>query len=102
MIRTEDRSQDTGTCQNPASMGRGAPAIDLGAEAEAWVEDQWSALQAAGTPASRAYLRKQLVRRWEREANTPWLTYQRKGGEVSRSVPVDAAVGELVARTIRV
>lgn len=56
-------------------------------------------------PAKLRYLQR-LYNRFIENGQTDWdfgayvLSYLRKGGEVSRSVPVDGAVGERVARRL--
>ncbi|PFG17236.1 hypothetical protein ATK74_1799 [Propionicimonas paludicola] len=100
----EDDTNDTRVIdQAPPSMGRGASIDDLGPEGEAWVEAQHAALMAAGTPVSRRTLRDRLLWLWEHpsepatESPQSVLTIRRVVSGVSRSVPVDRAVGELVA-----
>jgi hypothetical protein len=90
-------------------MGRGAP-IELGPEAEAWIEAEHARRLAAGEPVSRRSLRLALLADWRREARAEeragkgaQTVIRRghgdgRGGSVSRSVLVDATVGELVAR----
>ena len=99
--RTEDDNQTRVMDQTPPSMGRGAST--LSAEDQAWVEEQHAALMAAGTPVSRRTLRDRRL--WEiehpyspiLESSQSVLTVQRVMGGIVRSVPVDRAVGELVA-----
>ena len=72
-------------------------------EEEAWIDAEHARRLAAGVPVSKRSLRRALLADWRqqeraerRAAETPVLTYQRHGA-VTRSVPVDAAVGEMVA-----
>lgn len=89
----ERHSQHTGTCQNPASMGRGA-SVELCPEDEAFVERLWQEAKAAGRPVSRRFIRQRLI-----AGQTDWdfggyvLTYLTRHG----SRPVDGPVGERVA-----
>lgn len=82
--------------QTPPSMGDAR----LHAEAETWVAQRHAELLAAGTPASKRYLRAQLVKQWDREELAVRITYLRTNGEVARSVPVDSTVGERVSRRL--
>lgn len=104
----ERNSSNTGTEQTPLSIDDARPGADayLGEEAEAWIDQEWLRLKLAGTPVSRRTIRSRLVAKWEQEAHAqavkdgedeeyaPVLTIRRRHG----SVPVDAAVGERVAR----
>ena len=98
----EDDTNDTRVIdQAPPSTGRGMST--LSAEDEVWIEQQHAALLAAGTPISRRRLRDRRL--WEiehpfqpvPESAQSVLTIRRMVGGVSRSVPVDRAVGEFVA-----
>lgn len=99
----ERNSSHTGTEQAPLSMGQARPDADeyLGDEAETWIEQRWQEMRDAGHPVSKRSIRNRLLTEWRRELDaedaTAVLTFIRKG-EVSRSVPVDGAVGERVAR----
>ncbi|MGC3954604.1 MAG: hypothetical protein QM804_10180 [Propionicimonas sp.] len=77
---------------------------ELCPEDAAWVESMWVYLRDAGSPVSRSALRRYLnLRRGSEASQRGERTILRRGhsnstgGAVSRSVPVDAAVGELVA-----
>lgn len=99
--RAEDTTDTRVIDQAPPSMGRGVS--DLSPEDEAWVEEQHASLMAAGTPVSRRTLRDRRL--WEiehpyqpvSESSQSVLTIRRLVSGVSHSVPVDRAVGELVA-----
>lgn len=106
-----DRNQTRVMDQTPLSMGQARPGADeyLGDEAEAWIEQRWQEMRDAGHPVSKRSIRHGLLCEWAREAKAQAiaegldedpaavLTYRRRNGEVSRSVPVDGAVGERVA-----
>lgn len=98
-----ERNQTRVMDQTPLSMGQARPDADeyLGDEAEAWIEQRWQEMRDAGHPVSKRSIRNRLLTEWQREMDaedaTAVLTFIRKG-EVSRSVPVDGAVGERVAR----
>lgn len=99
----ERNSTNTGTDQTPLSMGSARPDADdyLGDEAEAWIEQRWQEMRAAGSPVSRRSIRNRLLAEWRRELDTEdgaaVLTFVRKG-EVSRSVPVDPMAERIVRR----
>ena len=86
-------TSDTGTDQTPLSIDDAR----LDADAEAWIEQRWQELRAAGCPVSRRTIRSRLLAEWARELDpepaTAALTYMTRHG----SRPVDAAVGERVA-----
>lgn len=69
---------------------------------EAEIERQWREARDAGTPVSRRFLRERLRREFAR-AEDHWdggafLTFVRRGGEVTRSVPVDPMAEQIAAR----
>ena len=89
--RTEDDNQTRVMDQTPPSIDLLCP------DDEAEIERQWRQAMDEGHPVSRRYLRNKLRAEFGRAADR-WeggavLTYLRRHG----SVPVDRAVGELVA-----
>ena len=89
--RTEDDNQTRVMDQPPPSIDLLCP------DDEAEIERQWREAMDEGHPVSRRYLRNKLRREFGRAADH-WeggavLTYLTRHG----SVPVDRAVGELVA-----
>ena len=96
-----ERNQTRVMDQTPLSMGQPCP-DDLGDEAEAWIEQRWQEMRDAGHPVSKRSIRNRLLAEWRRELAAEdaaaVLTFIR-GGEISRSVPVDP-MAERIARRI--
>lgn len=95
--RRTRRDQTRVMDQTPPSMDEAR----LDPEAEAWIDARHAELLAAGTPVSKRFLRRELERKWRRDAaaeDQAAVVTVIRDGEVMRSVPVDSAVGELVAR----
>lgn len=98
----ERNSSHTGTEQAPLSMGQSRPdADDLGDEAESWIAQRWQEMREAGHPVSKRSIRNRLLAEWRRELAAgdaaAVLTFIR-GGEVSRSVPVDPMAEGIVRK----